>query len=63
MYTWDVLKDNVKEAKILLTIAEPCLNPEFPQEQLKTFHTLKIFVFLSGHMTWRVSQEMCGKIL
>ena len=29
MYTWGVLKDHVKEAKILLTITEPCLNPEF----------------------------------
>ena len=32
---WDVLRDNVKQAKILLTIIEPCLNPEFLQEQLK----------------------------
>ena len=32
MKTWDVLKDNVKEAKILLTITEPCLNHEFPRE-------------------------------
>ena len=31
MYTWDVHKDNVKKAKILLTITEPCLNQEFPQ--------------------------------
>ena len=31
MYTWDVLKDNVKYAKILLTITEPCLNREFPR--------------------------------
>ena len=31
MYTWDVLKDNLREAKILLTITEPCLNHEFPQ--------------------------------
>ena len=29
--TWDVLKDNVKYAKILLTITEPCLNHEFPR--------------------------------
>ena len=31
MFSWDVLKDNVKLAKILLTITEPepCLNPEF----------------------------------
>ena len=25
MYTWDVLKDRVKQAKILLTITEPCI--------------------------------------
>ena len=35
MYTWGALKDNVKLAKILLTITEPCLNPEVPQEQMK----------------------------
>ena len=35
MYTWDVLKDNVKQAKILLTITEPCLNHEFPRRELK----------------------------
>ena len=35
MKTWSALKDNVKQAKILWTITEPCLNPEFPQEQLK----------------------------
>ena len=29
MCTWDVLKDYVKLAKILLTITEPCLNHEF----------------------------------
>ena len=34
-YTWVVLKDNVKQAKRLLTITEPCLNSEFPQEQRK----------------------------
>ena len=31
MCTWDVLKDNVKWAKILWTITEPCLNHEFPR--------------------------------
>ena len=35
IYTWDVLKDNVKYAKILLTITEPCLNHEFPRCELK----------------------------
>ena len=42
MYTWDVLKDNVKLAKILFTITEPCLNPEFPQKQRKNYHARKI---------------------
>ena len=31
-----------KKAKILLTITEPCLNPEFPQEQRKKYHGRKI---------------------
>ena len=37
-----------------LTITEPCLNPEFPQEQLKNCHARKICVFLRGHMIWKV---------
>ena len=31
--TWSALKDDVKPAPTLLTITEPCSNPEFPQEQ------------------------------
>ena len=31
MFTWSVLKDNVKYAKILLTVTEPCLNRECPR--------------------------------
>ena len=54
MYTWGVLKDNVKQAKILLTITEPCLNPEFPQEQRKNYHARKLFVSLRGPTIWRV---------
>ena len=53
MYTWRVLKDNVKYTMLLLTITEPCLNPEFPQEQLKNYHDRKIFESLRGHMTWK----------
>ena len=53
MYIWDVLKDNVKEAKTLLTITEPCLNPEFQQEELKNYHARKIFVFLRGPTIWK----------
>ena len=33
MFTWGALKDNAKQAKILSTITEPCLNPDFLQEQ------------------------------
>ena len=39
---------------ILLTITEPCLNREFPQEQLKHFLARKIWVSLHGPMTWKV---------
>ena len=42
-----------RKSKILLTITEPCLNPEFPPEPLKNYHAQKICVFLRGHMTWR----------
>ena len=35
-------------------ITEPCLNPEIPQVQPKKYHARKIFVFLSGPMTWKV---------
>ena len=38
----------------MLTITEPCLNPEFLQEQLKNYHARKIIVFLRGLMTWKV---------
>ena len=54
MKTWGVLKDNVKQAKILLTITEPCLNPEFPREQLKNYHARKLSVSLRGPTIWRV---------
>ena len=63
MYSWDVLKDNVKEAKILLTITEPCLNPEFPLEQPKITVLGKseyLFVVLRHG---RSCQEMCETIL
>ena len=33
---------------------EPCLNHEFPREELKNFHTPRIFVFLHGPMTRKV---------
>ena len=49
-----VLKDKVKQAKILLTKTEPCLNPEFPQEQLKNYHAPKICVSLRGPTKWKV---------
>ena len=54
MYVWNALKDNVKLAKILWTITEPCLNHEFPREELKNLHTPRIFVSLHGPMMWKV---------
>ena len=52
MYIWDVLKDNVKQAKILWTITEPCLNPEYPLEQVKKLPCAE-----------NLREEMCGTIL
>ena len=40
--------------KTLQTITEPCLNPQFPQEQRKNYHARKISVLLRGPMTWKV---------
>ena len=57
MYTWAALNDNVKQAKILMTITEPCSNHEFPRGELKNYHTRKIFVFHHGLMTWLVMQR------
>ena len=39
-----------------LTITEPCLNPEFPREELKNYHARKICVFLRP-MTWKVMRR------
>ena len=47
-------KDSVSLAKVLLTLREQCLNPEFPRDQLKDYHSIKFFVFLRGPTTWRV---------
>ena len=63
MYTWDVLKDNAKWAKILLTITEPCLNPEFLQEQLKNTMLWKSAYFFMVLWCGGSCQEMCGTIL
>ena len=57
MYSWAALKDNVKQAKILWTITEPCLNREFPRGELKNFHTPRFFVFLHGLMIWKVMRR------
>ena len=54
MYTWDGLKDNVKLAKILLTVTEPCLNDESQRSELKNYHVRKIFVFPHGPTIWKV---------
>ena len=57
MFTWVALKDNVKKTKILWTITGPCLNREFPREEMKNFHTLRIFVFLHGLMISKVMRR------
>ena len=54
----DVLKDNAKEAKILWTITEPCLNHEFPGVELKNYQYFFVVLRYGGSC-----QEMCGTIL
>ena len=40
-------------SKMLWIKTEPCLDPEFPQEQLKNYHARKIFEFHHGPSTWK----------
>ena len=49
--------------KILLTIKEPCLNPEFPPEQPKNYHARKICVSLRGLLIWRVMPRNVWKYI
>ena len=54
MFSWAALKDNVKLAKILWTITEPCSNREFPRgvEKLPFPQNLRISSWsydMAGH--------------
>ena len=42
---------------ILWTITELFLNREFQRGDWKNYHSLKIFVFLHGSLTWVVMQR------
>ena len=62
------LNDNAKQAKILLTITEPCLIPDFQQEQPKNYHARKICISswsydMEGHAKKCVKQycELANK--
>ena len=57
MYTWVALNDNAKQAKILWTITEPCSNREFLRVEWRNYHSLKIFIFRHGLVTWLVMQR------
>ena len=46
MFSWDALQRQCEISKDIVDITEPCLNREFQREEQKSFHTLKIFVFL-----------------
>ena len=59
MFIWVALKENVKQTKILWTTSEPCVNREFPREELKNFHTLRIFVFLHGLYVMESHAKKC----
>ena len=53
---WKLLNTEVDlgEPTSFLDHVEPCSNREFPREEQKNCHSLKIFVFLHGLMTWLV---------
>ena len=60
MCTWGVLKNNVKQAKILLTITDSCVNHEFPRSELKNNHGRKYAYFFVVLRHGRSRQEECG---
>ena len=65
MFIWVALQENVKEAKMLWTITEICLNPRISAGGMK-FCLVQRNVkqtFPHGPMTWKVMQKMRGKIL
>ena len=61
--TWSALKDNVKQAKILWTITEPCLNREFPRWTRKNTMFGKSSYLIVDPWRGGSGQEMCGTIL
>ena len=46
-----------RQCEISKDIVEPCLNREFLRGDWRNYHSLKIFVFLHGLMTWLVMQR------
>ena len=66
MFFWVARKENAKQAKILLTITEICLNPESPQEQKKSYLVQGNLARTSSHGSMNFSmscEEMCREIL
>ena len=45
------------EQRFCRQLTEPCSNREFQRSEQKNFHSLKIFTFLPGLMTWLVMQR------
>ena len=60
---WECLSVHRQKRIILICvcgchkITEPCLNREFQRAEQKSFHSLRIFVFLRGLMSWRVMKR------
>ena len=64
MFTWVALKDSVKQAWILLNIAEPCSNPEFPQGKQKNYQAWRYRRSPRGPTIWKVMpKKVCGTLL
>ena len=63
MCSWAALNDNVKQAKILWTITEPCLNREFPRVSREiTILSKSSYFFMVLWCGWSC-KEVCRAIL
>ena len=54
---WPLLTTRHPSQNILWTTTKPCLNREFLRVDQRNYHSLKIFVFLHGLMTWLAMQR------
>ena len=57
MSVWLAIRENAKQTRMLLTIAERWSNPESPQEEQKNYQVWELRRFLRGLMIWNVMRK------